>query len=169
MKGHCYYCERKLNPPIGPSNKSNLDPHLARTMDHVIPRCKGGSNKRQNLKVSCSQCNTMKDDMLPEEFSAFIDLKLKEGNYSPYNKETMEIMSKNIKALISKIMPYRTSLVNTIKSRLKHPTSSMRQKRSQEEYWKSVYKDHPHVCRLLLRTKDKDLPEWVYDVPVKRK
>lgn len=46
-KGICYYCGDPLNPDTW-------------TVDHVIPRCAGGSNKIENLQPTCEPCNSLK-------------------------------------------------------------------------------------------------------------
>lgn len=40
------------------------------TIDHIIPRSKGGTNDRSNLCLCCARCNRKKGDLMPEEFSA---------------------------------------------------------------------------------------------------
>lgn len=47
----CQYC----------GSRSNL------TVDHVIPRSKGGSSEWDNIVASCAPCNRRKGDMLPEK------------------------------------------------------------------------------------------------------
>jgi CRISPR/Cas system Type II protein with McrA/HNH and RuvC-like nuclease domain len=37
------------------------------TLDHVIPKSRGGSNDWMNLVTSCSKCNVKKADRTPEE------------------------------------------------------------------------------------------------------
>lgn len=37
------------------------------TLDHVIPKSRGGSNGWENLVTSCARCNTKKADRTPEE------------------------------------------------------------------------------------------------------
>jgi CRISPR/Cas system Type II protein with McrA/HNH and RuvC-like nuclease domain len=37
------------------------------TLDHVIPKSKGGGNNWENLVTSCSKCNVKKADRTPEE------------------------------------------------------------------------------------------------------
>lgn len=58
----CFYCGLKLN-----KNK---------TWDHLVPECKGGTSSKQNLVVSCSVCNGMKDRMTLEEFRYWFLFKL---------------------------------------------------------------------------------------------
>jgi 5-methylcytosine-specific restriction endonuclease McrA len=58
----CYLCQCKLSlygengVPMG-------------TMDHVVPKSKGGSNDYDNLKACCEPCNTKKaSKTLPQFF-----------------------------------------------------------------------------------------------------
>ncbi|ONM49687.1 HNH endonuclease [Nocardia donostiensis] len=39
----------------------------ARTVDHIRPRSRGGSNTWANLVACCARCNTVKADRTPEE------------------------------------------------------------------------------------------------------
>lgn len=39
----------------------------ATTVDHVIPRSKGGSDSDRNLVGACAPCNTKKRDRTPED------------------------------------------------------------------------------------------------------
>ena len=59
----CGYC----------GSKKNL------TIDHIIPRSKGGDNSWKNLVTCCSKCNNLKDDKTPEE----VGLKLRTKPYEP--------------------------------------------------------------------------------------
>jgi len=52
------------------------------TIDHVIPRCKGGQDTWENLVVACSTCNTKKSDTLLEQ----TNMKLTRKPRAPYNK-----------------------------------------------------------------------------------
>lgn len=47
--GHCAYCGRPLK-------MKNM------TVDHLIPKSKGGSNSIENLMPSCQDCNFTKAD-----------------------------------------------------------------------------------------------------------
>lgn len=62
--GHqCGYC----------GSKRNL------TIDHIIPKSKGGENTWQNLVTCCAPCNKMKGDKTPEE----VGMKLIVDIYEP--------------------------------------------------------------------------------------
>jgi hypothetical protein len=41
------------------------------TLDHIIPRARGGMNDIRNLQLACALCNTQKAAMLPAEFAAY--------------------------------------------------------------------------------------------------
>jgi len=43
------------------------------TIDHIIPICRGGSNKVENLQLAHAQCNTMKGDLSNETARAYFE------------------------------------------------------------------------------------------------
>jgi len=51
-RGRCFYCGKALSW----TNK---------TVDHVIPKCKGGPHRAWNLVLSCVPCNKDKGDSDP--------------------------------------------------------------------------------------------------------
>jgi len=59
----CQYC----------GTKRNL------TIDHILPRSRGGGNSWQNLTTSCSRCNSLKGDRTPSE----ANMKLLSKPYEP--------------------------------------------------------------------------------------
>lgn len=64
----CNYCQRKLGP-IGSHGK------LAPTRDHVFPKSKMTPFDRTNgvlMVWACRQCNMLKSNMLPREWSEFM-------------------------------------------------------------------------------------------------
>jgi hypothetical protein len=67
----CQYC----------GSKSKL------TIDHVIPRSKGGDNSWENLVVACSSCNTKKGDRLLEQ----TNMKLSCQPRAPINKMVFDL------------------------------------------------------------------------------
>lgn len=52
------------------------------TIDHLIPRCRGGSDLWENLLLACSTCNTIKGHRTPEQAG----LKLKRKPRPPLPK-----------------------------------------------------------------------------------
>ncbi len=57
-KNTCYYCGSKGN-----------------TIDHVIPRSKGGKTTFNNLVCACEQCNTEKGDFRLDYFLSIKKIK----------------------------------------------------------------------------------------------
>ena len=51
----CVYCQKPLDIKTV-------------TIDHTIPKSKGGSNDLSNLAASCKDCNSKKQDFLPLNF-----------------------------------------------------------------------------------------------------
>ena len=56
----CPYCNRAFSARGG------------KTIDHIVPKGRGGSNSKNNLITVCSQCNHDKGDMLITEFYGFL-------------------------------------------------------------------------------------------------
>lgn len=52
--GTCQYCERELS-------------HNNSTIDHVVPRSKGGMTSWENCVICCTSCNTKKGSKTPAE------------------------------------------------------------------------------------------------------
>jgi 5-methylcytosine-specific restriction endonuclease McrA len=55
----CTYC----------GNRRNL------TIDHILPKSRGGENTWQNLVTCCSSCNRMKGDRTPDEANMKLNIK----------------------------------------------------------------------------------------------
>jgi len=53
-RGRCQYCGKKL---------SGKD----KTIDHIIPKSRGGQNKWENVVLCCKKCNKKKGNKTPEE------------------------------------------------------------------------------------------------------
>lgn len=45
---------------------------FATTIDHWIPKSKGGTNRKGNLKPACAKCNQDKGRLRPEEWLAYL-------------------------------------------------------------------------------------------------
>jgi len=59
----CHWCGLRL---VSPYRREHC--HRA-TVDHVIPRAKGGTDTRDNRVAACFACNQAKGDKLPAEWS----------------------------------------------------------------------------------------------------
>lgn len=59
-KGICHYCGR-------PTPAGEL------TMDHVIPLARGGKTTKGNVVTACKDCNNKKKELLPLEWTAYIE------------------------------------------------------------------------------------------------
>ncbi len=62
------------------------------TIDHVIPRSKGGTDTWENLVVACSKCNTEKSDKLLENTR----LKISRKPRAPYNCVAFDLANCNV-------------------------------------------------------------------------
>lgn len=54
------------------------------TIDHVMPRWKGGTNSWDNLVTCCRKCNLKKGDKTPEQARMKLAKKPKRPQYVPY-------------------------------------------------------------------------------------
>ena len=62
------------------------------TIDHVIPRSKGGQDTWENLVVACSSCNVKKSDKLLEQTK----LKLRKQPRAPYSTVAIDLAESNV-------------------------------------------------------------------------
>lgn len=58
--GKCYYCGCILH--LCSNGRTRM------TIDHLIPKCNGGSDDIANLVPACKICNCKKGDKNPDEF-----------------------------------------------------------------------------------------------------
>lgn len=66
-QGKCYYCGRRVHP-------------RELTMDHKIPIIRGGRSTRGNLVACCKECNNKKKYLLPSEWDAYLENRLKDSD-----------------------------------------------------------------------------------------
>ena len=65
--GRCFYCR------AGFPNKESM------TVDHYVPKSRGGKDERSNYRAACADCNQSKGALLPIEFDAsehFVETRL---------------------------------------------------------------------------------------------
>lgn len=63
----CCYCGKENLMPFSTDQYKD-----GSTLDHVVPRCKGGTNMFNNLVISCRRCNGNKGDkcLTPEKIAS---------------------------------------------------------------------------------------------------
>jgi len=58
--------------------------HLPLTIDHVIPRVRGGKDEWDNLVCCCTKCNNLKGDRTPEEAGFTMAVRPRRPKCLPY-------------------------------------------------------------------------------------
>ena len=92
----CAYCDKDLD----------ID---SATIDHILPKFKGGHNVKSNMLCSCSKCNRSKGSLLLEEWYNPSNLHYTEERLGKI-KHWMEDNSVSIKVLSTdKATPYITN------------------------------------------------------------
>ena len=92
----CAYCDKDLD----------ID---SATIDHILPKFKGGHNVKSNMLCSCSKCNRSKGSLLLEEWYNPSNLHYTEERLGKI-KHWMENNSISIKVLSTdKATPYITN------------------------------------------------------------
>lgn len=69
------------------------------TLDHLLPRSRGGQSTWYNLITACSRCNSLKGDRTPEEVSLTLERK-------PYKPTLVSFLRESIKDTDHAWMPY---------------------------------------------------------------
>ena len=65
----CYFCHRKLRTNMLELDNSKYFSQI--TLDHLIPQDFGGPTITNNLRPACSDCNSSKGNMYPDEFDEY--------------------------------------------------------------------------------------------------
>jgi len=94
----CFYCKKELSLSEA-------------TIDHYIPKSKGGTNFITNLRISCLKCNRRKADKLPDD----VKLPVKLPNILPKMVMEEELFFADKK---NKILDAILSLENLRKAKL---------------------------------------------------
>lgn len=87
---YCCYCGKRMSRP------------LLETIDHVIPRSRGGNNRGANRQGCCNLCNCWKADYLLHEWKEIVKasyIKMKHNNsytISNYTITDLDIILINI-------------------------------------------------------------------------
>lgn len=67
--GICAYCRRKTEMPSLLPGKHH---DLIATVEHIVPLCRGGNMRGDNITLACAACNSMKADMTPHQWAEFM-------------------------------------------------------------------------------------------------
>jgi 5-methylcytosine-specific restriction endonuclease McrA len=67
VKGRCFYCDIKTIDR-GLLGLAKASPDRATTRDHRTPLVRGGSDRIDNIAVSCQRCNAEKSTMTEDEY-----------------------------------------------------------------------------------------------------
>lgn len=70
----CVYCRQPLTREVLPTDEPGayVSPpgYEYPTLDHVVPRCRGGGHGQGNLVACCPKCNARKGSRTADEFRA---------------------------------------------------------------------------------------------------
>lgn len=90
---HCFYCERSFTDCI-------------RTVDHILPICRGGNDALNNLVAACSDCNSTKNGFDIYEFRYIISKRIKHNEaLGKIPNELLNTVRKNVIRLIRGYTP----------------------------------------------------------------
>ncbi|MCB1447069.1 MAG: HNH endonuclease [Rhizobiaceae bacterium] len=64
----CIYCGQKFSPA------------RPATLEHLLPRSKGGKADRDNIAVSCRECNNDKASLTHEEYIHALSLRIEKSD-----------------------------------------------------------------------------------------
>jgi hypothetical protein len=70
---NCQYCGKAVVPWKNTTNQKT--PPNARTIDHRIPRSRGGKNNPHNYAIACYVCNTEKNTLTDGEWLAVLNYR----------------------------------------------------------------------------------------------
>ncbi len=76
-KYHCQYCNKKLN-------------EKSATIDHIVPRSKGGTDTWENTVCACIACNSRKGNRTPEDSQMALVRRPKRPNLGNALRELLD-------------------------------------------------------------------------------
>ena len=65
---YCEYCNVELKP------NQRYPYNDASSLDHKLPKTRGGENNFNNIAITCTKCNIIKGTMNTEEYLKFLEL-----------------------------------------------------------------------------------------------
>jgi 5-methylcytosine-specific restriction endonuclease McrA len=73
---------------------------LTLTIDHIIPKARGGSDTWENLVAACVKCNNKKGDRTPDEANMPLRIKPYAPNHIMFMKNTVSRLDENWKTYL---------------------------------------------------------------------
>jgi 5-methylcytosine-specific restriction endonuclease McrA len=73
LTGNCFYCKRPFDPEYfelpekGSPNSKKSRRRIVRTLEHLEPLSKGGTNAPENCTLAHAHCNVLAADLSKEE------------------------------------------------------------------------------------------------------
>lgn len=68
QNGRCLYCDGDMIKSTAHLPKRERHPGTQATLDHKLPRSRGGTRGNGNLALACGNCNRRKGNLTHEEF-----------------------------------------------------------------------------------------------------
>lgn len=84
--------------------------HLPLTIDHVIPRVRGGTNDWENLVCCCTKCNNFKGDRTPDEIGFTMSAHPRRPKCLPYISYHKFVTAMHNPAWRDYLAPYASSV-----------------------------------------------------------
>lgn len=85
QRGRCFYCGIDTNPFNGKATRL-----YTTSIDHKIPKNRGGSHEYENLAIACMRCNSQKNNKTIDEYRVFLSSKR-----AIFSDEQLKILEKN--------------------------------------------------------------------------
>ena len=83
-KDRCYFCQRKIRTNMLELDNKKFFSQV--TLDHLVPQDFGGPTITNNLHPACSECNSSKGNMYPDEFEEYRKFEGKKDKASKIEK-----------------------------------------------------------------------------------
>jgi len=93
QEGKCYFCD--CDTHLRKKDQKRMYDNTA-TVEHLIPKSEGGSNRLPNLKMSCNKCNIHRGTINavtwfriasdPDNLKEYYDIKLENKIIAKHNK-----------------------------------------------------------------------------------
>lgn len=87
----CYFCHKKLRTNMLQLDNSKYFSKI--TLDHLTPQDFGGPTITNNLRPACSECNSSKRNMYPDEFEEYKEFM---KDTEKHTKEEKDEFKKNL-------------------------------------------------------------------------